>query len=217
MVNEKQGKEEKLTLELLNAIDRQSDLNQRHMARYMGVALGLANSYMKRCVRKGFVKINEAPANRYLYYLTPKGFTEKARLTAKYLSSSLVFYRQAAESCTSVFNACTRRGWNRIVLCGLSDLAEIALLRAVEANVEIVGIYDPASNRQCYFSKPVWQEFNEIDGYDACLVTDLTTPLAIYEELARQLGEERVWVPRVLGLSNHSTNTSGGNKRFGTP
>ena len=44
----------------------------------MGVALGLANSYLKRCIRKGFIKITEAPANRYLYYLTPQGFAEKA-------------------------------------------------------------------------------------------------------------------------------------------
>ena len=71
-------KEEKLTLDLLNAIDQQSDLSQRHLARQMGIALGLTNSYLKRCARKGLVKVSEAPANRYLYYLTPKGFAEKS-------------------------------------------------------------------------------------------------------------------------------------------
>ena len=74
-------REEKLTLDLLNAIDQQSDLSQRHLARQMGIALGLTNSYLKRCARKGLVKVSEAPANRYLYYLTPKGFAEKARLS----------------------------------------------------------------------------------------------------------------------------------------
>ena len=53
-------KEDSLTLELLEAIDDKSDLTQRHLADRMGVALGLANSYLKRCVRKGLVKIHQA-------------------------------------------------------------------------------------------------------------------------------------------------------------
>ena len=86
-------REESLTLEILAAIEARSDVTQRHLARTMGIALGLTNSYLKRCVRKGLVKIHQAPANRYLYYLTPKGFAEKSRLTARYLSVSFAFYR----------------------------------------------------------------------------------------------------------------------------
>ena len=108
-MNVKEDKEARLTLELLNAIDGRSDMSQRFLARNMGVALGLANSYVKRCVRKGYVKIKEAPANRYLYYLTPIGFAEKSRLTARYLSNSLDFYRHAAESCTQVFTDCREK------------------------------------------------------------------------------------------------------------
>jgi Mn-dependent DtxR family transcriptional regulator len=70
------GKENSMTLELLEAIEEKSDVTQRRLARELGVALGLANSYLKRCERKGLVKIHKAPANRYLYYLTPKGFAE---------------------------------------------------------------------------------------------------------------------------------------------
>ena len=70
-------KQETLTLEILEAIEAQSDVTQRSMAKRMNVALGLANSYLKRCVRKGWVKIHQAPANRYLYYVTPAGFAEK--------------------------------------------------------------------------------------------------------------------------------------------
>ena len=96
-MNGKDEREEQLVLELLDQVGKKNNVSQRHLARHLGVALGLANSYLKRCIRKGFIKITEAPANRYLYYLTPKGFTEKSRLTAKYLSSSFSFYRKAAE------------------------------------------------------------------------------------------------------------------------
>ena len=95
------------------------------------MALGLANSYLKRCVRKGWVKVQQAPANRYLYYLTPTGFAEKSRLTAEYLSTSLGFYREAGNSCAQLLDQCVANNWQRLLLCGVSDLAEIATLRTV--------------------------------------------------------------------------------------
>jgi hypothetical protein len=44
-------REESVTLEILEAIEARSDVTQRHLARSTGIALGLANSYLKRCVR----------------------------------------------------------------------------------------------------------------------------------------------------------------------
>ena len=76
IMNNKQ-KEDSATLEILQAIENKKDVTQRHLANRLDVALGLANSYLKRCVRKGLVKIQQAPANRYFYYLTPMGFSEK--------------------------------------------------------------------------------------------------------------------------------------------
>ena len=66
------------TLEILDIVQRNEQVSQRHLARQLGVALGLANSYLKRCVKKGWVKVQQAPANRYLYYLTPLVSPKKA-------------------------------------------------------------------------------------------------------------------------------------------
>ena len=203
-MNDKETKKDRLTLELLTAIDGRSDLSQRHLARDMGVALGLANSYLRRCVRKGFIQIHEAPANRFLYSLTPHGFAEKARLTAADLSSSLSFYRQAAESCAKVFEQCARRGAHHILLCGLSDLAEIALLRARETDLEITGVFDPDSRGRRFFSITVFQHLKNAGSFDIAVLTDLTAPLARYRLLVRDLGEDRVCVPDVLGLGGRA-------------
>ena len=89
------GEEAKITLGLLSAVEANSALTQRSVASDLGIALGLANAYLKRCVRKGLVKVKQVPANRYSYYLTPKGFAEKSRLTAEYLSISFNFFRSA--------------------------------------------------------------------------------------------------------------------------
>src|SRR6266699_1942488 len=98
-MNTVKNTEDQRLLELLEVVGRKNDVSQRHLARHLGVALGLANSYLRRCIRKGWIKITDAPANRYLYYLTPKGFSEKSRLTAQYLAYSLTFYRKAGDSC----------------------------------------------------------------------------------------------------------------------
>ncbi len=62
-----------ITLAVLNAVHENDKVTQRSLAQEVGVALGLTNAYLKRCVKKGLVKVKQAPANRYLYYLTPKG------------------------------------------------------------------------------------------------------------------------------------------------
>ncbi len=204
-MNTRPEREEQLMLELLNTVGEQSNLTQRHLARRMGVALGLANSYLKCCIRKGFIKISEAPANRYLYYLTPKGFAEKSRLTAKYLASSLAFYRKASESCARSFRTCRANGWKRIVLCGVSDLAEIAALRAIESGIEIVGNYDPHWPHGRFVSRPVWHHFEDVEPSDVYMLTDLNAPQLAYEHLRRLVESHRLLVPDILGLDPRTT------------
>jgi DNA-binding MarR family transcriptional regulator len=199
-MNTERDREDALTLEILDAIDRQKDVSQRHLARQLGVALGLANSYLKRCVRKGLVKVSQAPANRYLYYLTPQGFAEKSRLTAQYLSYSLSFYRKAGESCLRVFDECEQRGWRRLLLCGVSDLAEIATLRSMERELAIVGFLDPASEHDRFLNRPVWAAFDRVDGFDVCVLTDLQAPQASYQQLQDYVGREQILVPDVLSI-----------------
>src|SRR5690606_37860641 len=87
--------ETEITLRLLTAVERNSGLTQRSAARELGIALGLTNAYLKRCAHKGWIKIQQAPANRYAYYLTPTGFAEKTRLTRDYLTISFNFFRNA--------------------------------------------------------------------------------------------------------------------------
>lgn len=207
-MNSANEKEEKLTLELLNAIDQRSDLSQRHLARQMGIALGLTNSYLKRCAHKGLVKVSEAPANRYLYYLTPKGFAEKARLTGNYLANSLTFYRQAGESCSAIFELCKKNNMERILLCGVSELSEIALIRSMDAGISITGIYDPESSLDQLFSKPVWIDLAAVGDFDMCLLTSLNSPYEFYKSLISEIGKDRVLIPDVLGITDKSEKVS---------
>ena len=57
--------EANITLELLKSVEVNSQLTQRSAANELGIALGLVNTYLKRCVRKGLIEIRQAPKNRY--------------------------------------------------------------------------------------------------------------------------------------------------------
>ncbi len=94
-VDRREQAKEAIVLALLDAIERNAAMTQRHLARELGIALGLANTYLTRCVRKGLLKVTEVPSDRYAYYITPQGFAEKSRLTARYLSVLFEFMRRA--------------------------------------------------------------------------------------------------------------------------
>src|ERR1700682_511071 len=116
---------ERIVLDLLTSVEHDGERSQRHIAAELGIALGLVNAYLKRCVKKGLVKVHDAPARRYAYYLTPRGFAEKSRLTVQYLSNSFSFFRLAKADCARVLEAAQAKGFGRVVLAGKSDLAEI--------------------------------------------------------------------------------------------
>src|SRR5579871_4186273 len=127
---EESAESSRIMLGLLDAVEQERAHSQRLLASELGIALGLVNAYLKRCITKGLVKVREAPARRYAYYLTPQGFAEKSRLTVEYLSYSFGFFRQARADCAKTLASAVEKGWSRIALAGISDLAEIAAICA---------------------------------------------------------------------------------------
>src|SRR5215510_10250780 len=135
----------RVMLGLLESVERDGGQTQRRLASDLGIALGLVNAYLKRCITKGLVKVSEAPARRYAYYLTPHGFAEKSRLTVEYLSYSFSLFRQAKKDYTAALDMARGCGFARIVLLGVSDLSEIAAICALDGGITIVGIVDRES------------------------------------------------------------------------
>ena len=205
--------EHKITLGVLNAIHDDSNITQRSMANELGIALGLTNSYLKRCVKKGLIKIQQAPANRYAYYLTPQGFSEKSRLAHEYLTQGFKFFRIAREQCSEIFKVCSDQGKRRIVLHGLTELTEIAVLCASEYDVKVISIIDSSSKLDKLTNIPVLSNASEIDNLDALIVTDLGSTQQEFDILIKRYGPDRVFAPPILKLSSKSKSqqTSGSN------
>ena len=192
---------EQIVLGLLKSVETDGERSQRHIAAELGIALGLVNAYLKRCVKKGLVKVHDAPARRYAYYLTPQGFAEKSRLTVQYLTHSFSFFRLAKDDCTRAFEVAKAKGFNRLVLAGKSDLAEIAILCAVEANVTIVAVVDPRSDDTHFVGVNLAKSYDDVgERFDAVIVTDVTRAKISFDAALEVYGPERVLAPALLGL-----------------
>lgn len=207
-----QKKEDQLTLNLLGAIEQQDDVSQRHLAQHMGVALGMANSYLKRCVKKGWIKVTTAPANRYFYYLTPTGFAEKARLTGEFLTTSLALVRQSGEAYNEFFETKLRED-SSIVFVGLSDLTEMAYLRALRLNISVEGVFCPlleikSEEKQLplqelpetWFEMPVVHELDNSWQSATFVFTGLENGYEMVEYMHENYAHCELFIPEFLSL-----------------
>lgn len=191
----------RIVLGLLESVERDGAQSQRKLASDLGIALGLVNAYLRRCVKKGLLKVGQAPARRYAYYLTPRGFAEKSRLTVEYLSSSFSFFRRAREDCSSILRDAQARGWKRIALVGVSDLAEIAILCALEQNIAIAAVIDAKPKNDRFVGIPVVGTIAAVPGgFDALVVTDLQATRESVRACVDKVEAERVFVPALLGI-----------------
>ena len=178
-----------IVLSVLTSIERDSAITQRKLATELGIALGLANAYLRRCVRKGLVKMRQVPINRYAYYLTHQGLAEKSRLTAEYLFVSLDFFRRARTDCAALLRQCEARGWQTVALYGAGDLAEIAVLSAGETAIEVLCIIDPEHQGRHCGGLPIVPDLDTAlvrvgpRGLDGIIVTDTQAPQANFDSL----------------------------------
>jgi DNA-binding MarR family transcriptional regulator len=189
----------RIMLGLLDAVEQDRAHSQRHLASELGIALGLVNAYLKRCMKKGLVKVRQAPAKRYAYYLTPQGFAEKSRLTVEYLSHSFGFFRQAKTDCSDLFRTAKACGVKNVLLVGQSDLAEIAALCAMEQSMHIIGLVQDGAQIERFIGLPVFSSFDSVpEPIDALLITEVNNARATCEAAVARFGFERVLVPELL-------------------
>ena len=197
---------ERVLLGMLASMQCDSRQSQRRWAAEFGVALGLVNTYLNFCIRKGFVRVKRIPARRYAYYLTPKGMAEKSRLTVSYLSDSLTFFRHACTDCTNMYEHAEALGWTRLALYGTGELADIAILCAVGRTSKLIGILDSSGSKRFFRGLPVTSSVDRLGSFDAVIVADHQNPQGVYDELIRRVPANRLLAPDVLGISRHSLN-----------
>lgn len=138
-------------LQLLEAVEQNARITQRSLARKLGIALGLTNLYLKRLARQGYIKCVNVQSNRIAYLITPRGVSEKARLTYEFMEYSLRLYRDVRRHLHRVLSE--RASGRLVAIYGKGEAAELAYLSLRELNVEPVAVFD--ERRGTFLGMPV--------------------------------------------------------------
>jgi DNA-binding MarR family transcriptional regulator len=142
MNNKENQEDDYRSLQLLDEISRNNELTQRDLSKNLGIALGLINSYIKNLVSRGYITVSAIPKNRYKYYLTPKGFREKTRLTYEHLRNFTNLYRVARKDFHQLFHEISSSRIKSVAFCGIDEITEIAYLSLKEVDLELVCVLD---------------------------------------------------------------------------
>src|SRR4030066_1751986 len=92
--------------------------------------------------RRGWIRITSLDHHKIGYYLTPKGFSEKANLTLDLISWTLQHYSTLKEIIGRKLLEMENSGVKRIVFYGISDEMEIAYVTLQGVNLELIGIFE---------------------------------------------------------------------------
>jgi DNA-binding MarR family transcriptional regulator len=176
--------------ELLTAIGEGQPLTQRVLAQRLGVALGLTNLYLKRVVRKGYVKISRLDRRRLGYLLTARGISHRTRLTYEHMTYWASLYQRARRTLADGLKPLLARGMKRIALYGTGEPAELAYITLRELGIEPIGVFDRTAGGM-FLGQPV-RDRRELaaERLDGVVLATFERPDALMAEL------EALGVPR---------------------
>ncbi len=165
---------DEISLRLFNELIKEPSVTQRALAGRLGIALGLANAYVKRLYKKGYIKVKNLPKNRIKYIITPKGFTEKARLTYNYMNRSIGYFKEVRSKIENTYTFMMSSGVKNILLWGDGEIAELCYISTRGLPLKIVGVVSDKKIENGFFGHHVYTA-EDIAGldYDAVLVSSM--------------------------------------------
>ena len=129
-------------LRLLEELERNPIVSQRELSHKFGIALGVTNACLKRMARKGLIRIRGLNHRKIGYYLTPKGFAEKAKLSFHLISYIVQHYSELKKIISQRLLEMQADGLQRIAFYGVSDEMEVAYVTLQGVNLKLVGIVE---------------------------------------------------------------------------
>ena len=138
---------EKIT-DVLNILDKENNPSQREIAKKTGFSLGLVNILIKKCAKKGLLKIEKLNSRNIKYILTPEGIKEKTKKTINYVQRS---YRAIQKMQNKVAELAGEYK-NRTIYVLNSDNDEITelvqdTLKRLDIDYKLVDNVDQAQNK----------------------------------------------------------------------
>jgi DNA-binding MarR family transcriptional regulator len=182
-------------LNILQELEMNPIISQRELSHKFGIALGVTNACLKRMARRGWIRITGLNQRRIGYYLTPTGFTEKAKLSLHLISWTVQHYAALKNIIGEKFLEMQSHGAERVVFYGLGDEMEIAYVTLQGVKLKLVGIVEDEEKMS---GKEVFgfelMDVRQIEALkpDAVLITSLGNQLERIEKLKKCINIDRV-------------------------
>jgi DNA-binding MarR family transcriptional regulator len=190
-------------LNLLQELEQNPVISQRELSRKFGIALGVTNACLKRMVRRGWIQIMGLNHHKIGYFLTPKGFSEKAKLTLHLISWTVQHYSALKDLIGERLLEMQDKGIERIVFYGVSDEMEVAYITLQGISLKLVGIVeeDERLTPQIIFGheiKPV-SRIQELNPHGV-LITSLERCDQRKERLRSLVDDKKVYITDISPL-----------------
>ena len=168
-------------LALLEAIERDSGLSQRELARISGLNVSKVNYLIRKFADKGLIKLKNVKRNPnklgYLYILTPVGALEKTRLAYGFMRRTLREYSALESVVRRQISDLRSEGVRKVVLLGMSEITQV-LLRVISEHddLDVLAVVDSGISSISGFDVPVLAPeeapFEEADRVIICNVAE---------------------------------------------
>lgn len=182
-------------LQILHEIEADPEVTQRQLSQRAGIALGLTNLLLRSLVQKGYVRATKANWRRWIYALTPEGFSHKIRLTVSYVNRVLNHYQNVRQTLREQLEPLSLHSESSIALLGTADFAELVYLGLRDLGIEEISIFGPPGlNGNKFLGLPVEDVTNlRPEDYDYVVIADLAEAESVKKRfLADEVAEEKL-------------------------
>jgi len=179
-------KQEIAELKILQEIDSDNQATQRDLARHTGIGLSYINNYLKQLVKRELVLAQKMDGKRLLYNLTPKGMIEKARMSTEHAKWSLSNYLHIRQKAIDLCSELKQNNNKRIIICGISEAAEIVYIASIGCGLDLVGVVDNIRQNEIWLKnpvKPILSLKNCTDKFDFVIISDINRCHTLAQQL----------------------------------
>lgn len=108
MAGQRSKAQEDVRFRVLHLLQENPEMSQRDIAATVGISVGGVHYCLNALIEKGLIKLGNFSASqdkrRYTYILTPKGLSEKAALTSRFLKRKMEEYEALKEEIDALQN-----------------------------------------------------------------------------------------------------------------
>jgi len=108
MAGQRSKAQEDVRFRVLRLLQENPEMSQRDIASAVGISVGGVHYCLNALIEKGMIKLGNFSAaqdkRRYAYILTPKGLSERATLTSRFLKRKMEEYEALKEEIDALQN-----------------------------------------------------------------------------------------------------------------